>query len=515
MAEVGPRPDGEGGTPDGERPFPPGEYPAVVVGSGAGALQVSYFLARLGVEHAVISRDPGPGGMFRHFPFFQRLLSWTKAYAPPERGTRAYERYDWNSLLADDPADRAVMPGIMDGTSEFPSRPEMEAGLAEFARRTGIRVRYDCGWESTAREEGPEGGRFVLHTTDGPYRCRVAVFAVGVAEAWKPETPGMEDVPHYVETRTAEAYAGKQLFIVGKQNSGFELANGLLSYARRIVLASPRPARTSIETNSLVGIRARYVQPVEDHIMASGVHILNASIERVERKGTAYVVHTRASEGGAPLAVEADAVIAATGFTTPLRDLPALGVATYGQSRLPAQTNFWESVTVPGIYFAGTITQGAKGPMKYGIPGNSGAVHGYRYNARILARHLAEEHFGAALARPVIAPTDLIDHLAREAAEAPELWNQKGYLAAVVMRDPGGGWRDEGVLPLAHFADAGGPDGVAVVVEGDPQGAIRPALYVRRAGAVEEVLLEPHPLHDFGSPEHRRALTSLVRERFG
>jgi hypothetical protein len=51
-------------------------------------------------------------------------------------------------------------------------------------------------------------------------------------------------------------------------------------------------------------------------------------------------------------------VIAATGFTCPLRDLPDLGVSVFGQSRLPAMTNYWESAGVPGIYFAGTIGQG-------------------------------------------------------------------------------------------------------------------------------------------------------------
>ena len=43
------------------RPFPPGEYAIVVVGSGPGALQVGYFLSRLGIEHAILSSDPGPG----------------------------------------------------------------------------------------------------------------------------------------------------------------------------------------------------------------------------------------------------------------------------------------------------------------------------------------------------------------------------------------------------------------------------------------------------------------------
>jgi len=133
------------------RPFPPGEYPVVVVGSGPGGLQFSYSLNRMGVDHAVISADPAPGGMFRRWPFFQRLLSWTKPYAPAEHGTRPYERYDWNSLLADESGNRALMTGIMDGTSYFPSRSEMERNLATFAERAGVAVRYGCEWLSTRR----------------------------------------------------------------------------------------------------------------------------------------------------------------------------------------------------------------------------------------------------------------------------------------------------------------------------------------------------------------------------
>ena len=86
----------------------------------------------------MISADPSPGGMFRRFPFFQRLLSWTKPHAPFPQGTREYEWYDWNSLLAVEPENRSVMPPLMDGTSEFPSRPEMEPGLRTFAEKTGL-----------------------------------------------------------------------------------------------------------------------------------------------------------------------------------------------------------------------------------------------------------------------------------------------------------------------------------------------------------------------------------------
>ena len=134
-------------------PFPPGEYPVVVIGSGPGAIQASASLRAVGVDHAVISADPSPGGMFRRWPFFQRLLSWTKPHAPVPRGSRAYERYDWNSLLSEDPASRALQPGLMDGSSYFPSRPEMEANLALFAERAGVVIRYGCRWTATARVE--------------------------------------------------------------------------------------------------------------------------------------------------------------------------------------------------------------------------------------------------------------------------------------------------------------------------------------------------------------------------
>jgi thioredoxin reductase len=495
-----------------ERPFPPGDYPVVVVGSGPGAIQVAYFLARFGIGHAVISADPAPGGMFRRWPFFQRLLSWTKPYAPADRQSRAFERWDWNSLLAREPELRGLQAEFMDGSSDFPSRPEMEANLAAFAERAGVTIRYGCSWERTRREETADGDRFVLETTDGEYRCRFAIFAVGVAEPYSPSVPGIELAVHYADTRAAETYAGKRLFIIGKQNSGFELATGLLQWASRITLSSPSPAKTSIETHSLVGVRARYVQPFEDSALGGGVDILAASLKGISRSPGGLRVDLERSDNALPLSVEADEVIAATGFTCPLRDLPSIGVATFGQSKLPAQTAFWESATVPGIYFAGTITQGAPGLKKHGIPSYSGAVQGHRYNARILVDHLAERYFGATIDRPSIAVADIRDHLLAEAVHAPELWHQKAYLASVVSLDPAVGPRDEGIQPLSHFLDAGGPDAIAMTIEADGSGAIFPVVYVRRGGQAEEQALEPDPLHDYERAAYRRDL-GLILER--
>ena len=492
-------------------PFPPGTYPVVVIGSGPGAIQASYSLRHLGVDHAVISADPSPGGMFRRWPFLQRLLSWTKPHAPVERGTRAYERYDWNSLLGEEPGTQALQPGLMDGTSYFPSRAEMEANLVAFVDRARLPIRYGCRWTSTRRESGPNGDTFIVETTDGPYRCHAMVVAVGVAQPYTPPGPGMELTHHYADVRPVESYAGRRVFIVGKQNSGFELATGLLPWARQIVLASPSQARLSVDTRSLVGIRARYVQPFEDFVLGGGVSVLDAAIDRIERAaGGELVVHLRRTDGGADLVIEVDDAIAATGFVTPLVDLPALGVATFGASQLPAQTPWWESASVPGIFFAGTIGQGSKGLRKHGIPANSGAVHGARYNARVLAGYLARTRFGIEPDRPLIAPDAVATFLATELAESPELFHQRGYLARVLTADGSGGLRDDGVQPLAHVLDSDGPDSIVASLEADGTGAIFPVVYSRLGGKVVERAIDPDPLLRYDTSDTRLAIADLA-----
>ena len=497
-----------------ERPFPPGEYPVLVIGSGPGGLQVSYGLRSHGIDHAVISADDGPGGMFRRWPFFQRLLSWTKPYAPAERGTREYERYDWNSLLADEAGARALQAGLLDGSSYFPSRPAMQQNLEAYAARARIRVRYGVRWQRTRREEAPGGTTFVVETTDGEYRCRVLVLAVGIAQPSSPPTPGIELARHYADTRDAATYAGKRVFIIGKQNSGFELASGLAPWASSITVCSPSPAKTSVQTKSLAGVRARYVQPFEDSFLGLGVRILDASITGLTAVGDAIRVDLRRTSDGEAMCVEADEVIAATGFTCPLLDLPDLGVATFGAAKLPAVTPFWESATVPGIYFAGTISQAAQGLKKHGVPAHSGAVHGHRYNSLILARHIAETRFGRPADRPAVEPDQLVGYLLSEAANAPELWHQKAYLARVVTVGPGG-LRDEGILPLVHALDGMDGDMVAMTVESDGQGGLYPVAYIRSAGALSEVVLAADPLLDFETAGHRAALSAAVADLLG
>jgi hypothetical protein len=182
--------------------------------------------------------------------------------------------------------------------------------------------------------------------------------------------------------------------------------------------------------------------------------------------------------------------------------------------RMPAQTPYWESISVPGIYFAGNVTQASPGLRKHGATSSSSSVNGFRYNARVLARHIAEKHFGLRRERRALDGDGLVPYLLQELAHAPELWVQKGYLARVVDLEGDDGFCDGGIVPLADFVDREGGDACAVAVEYAADGTIIPVLYVRRSGRLVEHPLPPHPLHTFGTDEHRQVLAACLAPLF-
>ena len=260
-------------------------------------------------------------------------------------------------------------------------------------------------------------------------------------------------------------------------------------------------------------MRARYVQPYEDNVLGGGVAILDAGIEAIERAadGT-FDVRLRRTDGGGDMDLQVDEVISATGFVCPLLDLPDLGVATFGQSRLPRQTAWWESASVPGIFFAGTIGQAAKGLQRHGIPANSGAVHGARYNARVLAGHLAETRFGrrACAARPSIRGRSRRPHRDRADRRARALASARLPRPGLHRRPRRTGSSTTGCSRSTEMLDAGGPDAVAITLEADGTGAIYPVLYRRIGGVVTERVLEPDPLLRYDGAAARRAIADAI-----
>ncbi len=360
---AGSEPRTDGGA---DPPVPARDYPVVVIGSGPGGLQVSYSLRRLGVPHAVISADPSPGGMFRRWPFFQRLLSWTKPHAPAARGSRAYERYDWNSLLGDEP-ETTGDPAGPDGRQLLLPVAPRDGGEPRGVRRAGrargpLRLRMDgrrtCSSPGRRRRAvrarddrrpvslpraGPRGrGRRAVHAARAGHGARVPL---------RRRPPG-RDVrrPAGLHHRQAElrVRARERAAAVGPPaRPGLAVADASCRSTRARSSASGPATSSRTRTTSWA---------------AAWRSSMPRSTELDRDAGGALTIHLRRTDGGGDLALAVDDVISATGFVAPLRDLPVLGVATFGASELPAARRpGGRAPRCPACSSPARIGQGAKG----------------------------------------------------------------------------------------------------------------------------------------------------------
>lgn len=481
-----------------DTPFPPGRYPAVVIGSGPGGLQIAYLLGRRGIAVAHLTADPSPGGMFRRLPLFDRLLSWSKPAPPPADPGRGPEWSDWNLLVAD-PADRVSPRRFMEADSLFPTRDQMVTALEAFARRADLPLRRDTRWLGT--QAHPEGG-YVVTTSAGEYRTEIVVAATGMARPWRPPIPGVELALDYQSMGDPARFAGSTVLVVGKQNSGFEVAVALLPRAARVIVIGPGPTRFTVTTRSFAGARARFDGVYEDAVVGGGTLVLDGEVAGIRSEAGGLVVDLLLADGARSIRV--DHVITATGFAADLSPLADLAPATRWHGRLPRVSDRWELEDHPGVFVAGTLTQSAPGPRHFGVPSTSFSIQGFRYNSVVLADEIA-----ARLGRPRTPSRveDPVGRLVGAISRSPALMSQKGYLVDVIR--PGRtGWETGGLQPLTAF-ESGAGRALAAGVEAGPDG-IQPAVYVRRGTGVERHLLPADPFLRFDGPEVQGQVRALL-----
>lgn len=65
-------------------------------------------------------------------------------------------------------------------------------------------------------------------------------------------------------------------------------------------------------------------------------------------------------------------------------------------------------------------------------------------------------------------------------------------------------------MPLEHFVDDVGPDGVAVLLELDAASTIHPVVYLRRNGRVHDEALEPNLSRSYEGGAYSEELVELL-----
>lgn len=405
----------------------------LIIGAGPAGLQLAQELGAAGYGYLVLESGKAPGTFFERFPRHRQLISINK----PHTGTDDPEfnlRMDWNSLLAfddDGPLFTSYSP------SYFPSAEDLLRYLADYARRYELRIDYETTAVRVARPGGAGGGAGDFAVTDSRGRVHAArrvIVATGVSRPYIPPIPGIELAEQYADVPVDPVgFTGQRVLIIGKGNSALETADNLVPTAAVIHVAGPDSMRMAWRTHYVGHLRAVNNNFLDTYQLKSQNAVLDGTLLSIEREADGRLAvrfsFSRANEVVKELRY--DRVIACTGFRFDAGILdedcrPPL----VHHDRFPRMTSAYEAEGVPGLYFAGTLTQ-----VRDFKHGTSGFIHGFRYGARALRRILQQRYHRVPWPSTAVAPTAeaITEAILARVNRTSALYQQFGVLADVVL----------------------------------------------------------------------------------
>ncbi|GAB3805585.1 NAD(P)-binding domain-containing protein [Micromonospora zhanjiangensis] len=419
----------------------------LIVGAGPAGLQLAALLERDGRrDYLVLEGADGPGAFFTRFPRHRTLISINK----PHTGSDDPEfnlRLDWNSLLGDDRTPRFTTYT----ERYFPPADLMVRYLADFAAETGVQVRYGARVVRVGRDDDC----FTVADAAGrAYRARRLVVATGVSRAYLPAVPGIETAERY-DTMSVDPrdFLDQRVLVIGKGNSAFETADNLMETTAVIHVAGPGSVRMAWRSHYVGHLRAVNNNFLDTYQLKAANAILDGHVRHIRRDPDGYRVtfsFTRADEVVREL--HYDRVLVCTGFRFD-PDIfaddcrPALTI----DDRFPAQTDEWESVNVPDLFFAGTLSQARDFKRS-----TNGFIHGFRYGVRALHKMLERRYHDTPWPAEKIdaTPEAIADAIIARINRSSGLWQQFGVLAdAVTVAGRAARYHDE--VPVDYLARVG------------------------------------------------------------
>ena len=360
-------------------------YEYLILGAGPAGLQMGHHLSRAGLSYLILEAGDGPGTFFRKFPRHRTLNSSNKVHTgstDPEVNLR----FDWNSLLDEDgDGEHALHP------VQPPLLPAgRRASSATSATTPSTTVSTSAATPASCASRSPTPTSSGSPTATGSvFSCRRLIVATGAGKPYVPEIPGIDQAETYADVSIdPEDFVNQRVLILGKGNSALETADNLIPTAALIHVASPHPLKLAWKT-PLRRPPAGGEQRLPRHLPAQPAERrarLRRRADRAARRPARGLgaPHPRPRRGRGADLRPGDRC---TGFRFDDSIFAAeCRPELVHNRRFPAQTPEWESVNVPGLYFAGTLTQ-ANDFRKHA----SAFIHGFRYNARALFRMLQSE----------------------------------------------------------------------------------------------------------------------------
>lgn len=436
------------------------ELEYLIIGGGPGGLQLAYYLQQAGASYLVLESGPSAGTFFGKFPRHRTLISINKPHVGGIVDEAAL-RYDWNSLLGDDTFGR-----LTTRTPEyFPPADELVAYLGDYAEHYRLCVRYN----STVRRITRDGDFAVTDQHGNQYVARQLVVATGFGRVHVPAIPGIDLTESYEDFVTdPSGFTDLRVLIIGKGNSAFETADSIGPFAATTHVASPHPVRFAWQSRYIGNLRAINNNFLDTYHLKSQNAVLDAELTSIQAiEGGFEVNFTYTHAKSEQIKVFYHRVVNCTGFRFDNSLFDAdLQPALCHDGRFPDQTSSWESVNVPGLYFAGTLMHALDYRQTM-----SGFIHGFRYNVRFLAQLLLDD---AVLPSPESVDGDPIA-LARLALDrinvSSAMFLQPAFIGDVLVGGTDGGVAHHRDVPVRYVHDHGNVVGrwCAITMEYGPE----------------------------------------------
>jgi thioredoxin reductase len=383
----------------------------------------------------VLEAGPAPGTFYRTFPRHRRMISINK----PHTGWNDAEkdlRVDWNSLLSDDPRLRFTRYT----GRYFPHADDYLRYLADFAGNLDVRYGH--------RVTRVRGGFRVECDNGETFSAERVVVATGFGAMNVPSIPGIETTERYWDMSVVpEDFTDQRVLIIGKGNSAFETADALTEHAAVIHVAGPRSINFAWRTHFIGHLRAVNNNFLDTYQLKTQNMVLDGDILGIERRADDYLVTFSYARRDKVARLAYDRVITCTGFKMDASIFaddcaPALTI----NDRFPALTPEWESINVPGLYFAGTLTQ-SRDFKKH----TSAFIHGFRYGVRALHRMLDWKYEGREWPYRAVPAPEFADAVLARINRSSALFQQFGFLCDVIT--PDGRYYEEMPLDYVPFRD--------------------------------------------------------------
>jgi thioredoxin reductase len=276
--------------------------------------------------------------------------------------------------------------------------------------------------------------------------------ATGLTRPNTPDIPGIESAEDYsVVSVDPEDFIDRRVLIIGKGNSALETADNLVETAAVIHVAGPHSVRMAWNSHYVGHLRAVNNNFLDTYQLKSQNALLDGNVLSVEKDQDDGVYRVRFSFSRADEVVKElryDRVIVCTGFRFDSSAFdPSCRPALVIDDRFAALSPAYESVDVPGLYFAGTLMQQRDFKKSTG-----GFIHGFRYAVRALSRILDERHHERPWPHRQLEsdPAALADAVVARVNRSSALWQQFGVLGDVIVTAPGEPARYHEEVPVAY-----------------------------------------------------------------